>query len=190
MKIYYGQRFIKLTDEKPHIIDLNRINVEVIKFFTKTDNNNLTINTENVPKTLENISMFFKYIEAAGGLVFNDKNELLVIKRLGYYDLPKGKTEIGETHESAALREVEEECGISNLILLEQIEPSFHIYDLNDKIVLKKTFWYKMKYSGNEILVPQESEDITNVFWAKSSDKSNILSNTYSNLEFYFENYL
>ena len=36
-------------------------------------------------------------IEAAGGMVFNEKNELLMIFRRGFWDLPKGKIDPGET---------------------------------------------------------------------------------------------
>lgn len=190
IKIYYNRRYIKLTDETSKKSVLMHINEDIIKFFTKKGDENVIIHTSTVNETLENIKMFFKYIEAAGCLVFNEKNELLVIKRLGYNDLPKGKIEKNETPEYAAVREVEEECGISNLVFEQELEPSYHIYDLNDKIVLKKTFWYKMKYSGNEKLTAQESEDITDVFWAKNTDKNTILENTYSNLIYYFENYL
>ena len=34
-------------------------------------------------------------IQAAGGLVYNSKNQLLMIFRNGKWDLPKGKLEVG-----------------------------------------------------------------------------------------------
>ena len=54
----------------------------------------------------------FKVVEAAGGIVLNAKDEVLMIHRLGQWDLPKGKVDMGETIEQAATREVSEECGI------------------------------------------------------------------------------
>ena len=57
------------------------------------------------------------HIAAAGGLVINEHGQLLFIKRLGRWDLPKGGIEGGETPEVAAIREVAEECGISQLAI-------------------------------------------------------------------------
>jgi diadenosine hexaphosphate hydrolase (ATP-forming) len=49
----------------------------------------------------------------AGGLVFNDQDEVLLIRdRLGYWVFPKGHLDPGETLEEAAVREVAEETGI------------------------------------------------------------------------------
>ena len=53
-----------------------------------------------------------KKVVAAGGLVTNDKNELLTMFRRGKWDLPKGKLDEEETIEACALREVREETGI------------------------------------------------------------------------------
>ena len=47
----------------------------------------------------------YKSINAAGGLVENGNGEYLMIKRKGYWDLPKGKIEKGENDEDGALRE-------------------------------------------------------------------------------------
>lgn len=57
----------------------------------------------------------YKNIEAAGGLVLRSDGHFLGIFRLGKWDLPKGKAEKGESMETTALREVEEECGIFGL---------------------------------------------------------------------------
>jgi hypothetical protein len=67
-------------------------------------------------------------IPAAGGLVLNAKNDVLFIFRNGVWDLPKGWLDKGETIENAALREVEEECGIFNLKLIKPLVTTYHIY--------------------------------------------------------------
>jgi 8-oxo-dGTP diphosphatase len=57
-------------------------------------------------------------VHAAGGVVWRPATggavEILVVHRPKYDDwtLPKGKLEPGETHEQAAVREVEEETGL------------------------------------------------------------------------------
>ena len=111
----------------------------------------------------------FEYIEAAGGVVYNQNNELLCIKRLGFYDLPKGKIDAGETPTQAALREVEEECGISGLEITAALPATYHIYEQNDRSILKKTHWFAMRYTQNEALTPQATEDITEAFWIKKT---------------------
>ena len=67
-------------------------------------------------------------VEAAGGLVFNKDGDILMIFRNGKWDLPKGKLEIGESIEECAIREVEEECGISGLIIEKKIKDTYNIY--------------------------------------------------------------
>ena len=57
-------------------------------------------------------------VRAAGGVVWRD-DEIAVVHRPRYNDwsLPKGKLDPGETLEAAALREVEEETGMSCTVL-------------------------------------------------------------------------
>ncbi|MFN5421861.1 MAG: NUDIX domain-containing protein, partial [bacterium] len=42
-------------------------------------------------------------IEAAGGMVFNQAGELLMMKRRGFWDMPKGKLDAGESIEECAI---------------------------------------------------------------------------------------
>ena len=60
-------------------------------------------------------------IPASAIVLVDDKNRLLLVKRsvepkIGYWCLPGGFMELGETPESSALRELEEETGISGQI--------------------------------------------------------------------------
>ena len=48
--------------------------------------------------------------------LYNESGEFLIIKRNGVWDLPKGKLEKGEDFETAALREVEEETGLEEMV--------------------------------------------------------------------------
>ena len=190
INIYYGKRKITLFDDVNKCDKIKELHSELILFLTNKLKTDLCIYTGNVIETINEIKTYFKYIEAAGGVVFNSKNEMLIIKRLGCYDLPKGKLEKRESAEEGALREVEEECGVSNLKIREKVEASYHIYSLKNRLVLKKTHWYLMDYAGNEKLIPQTEEDITEAFWADSTKKDMILSDTYYNLEHYFKNFL
>jgi 8-oxo-dGTP pyrophosphatase MutT (NUDIX family) len=124
----------------------------------------------------------FKVIEAAGGVVFNKNNEILFIYRLDKWDLPKGKVEKGESIQETAIREVQEECGINKVIIDSFIGKTYHIYTYKEKEILKISYWYKM-YSNENELIPQLEEDITKVVWKNSDQISNVLKNTYPNIE-------
>jgi len=129
----------------------------------------------------------FVEIPAAGGLVQNSEGCLLFIRRLGVWDLPKGKIEKNETPAMAAIREVEEECGLSGLSIVRQLDSTYHIYrspylNYPDNLVLKETKWFLMNYSGTEDLVPQTEEDIGDVRWVPASEMEEMLADTYSSL--------
>ena len=124
----------------------------------------------------------FKIIEAAGGVVLNNKKEILFIYRLDKWDLPKGKVEKGEEIRETAIREVQEECGIVNLDLKEFLMKTYHIYDEKEDQILKISHWFKMK-SNEKYFIPQLEEDITKVEWKDNNEVQNALKNTYPNIK-------
>ena len=69
-----------------------------------------------VSESLEDLWQFFKSNYdvriAGGGVVFDKKKNVLLIFRNGKWDLPKGHLDKNEHIEDCAIREVEEECGI------------------------------------------------------------------------------
>jgi len=121
----------------------------------------------------------FINIEAAGGLIFNQQNQILVIKRLGKWDFPKGKIEEGESRERAALREVNEETGISDLEIGAPLKATYHIYIKDGKAILKTTYWFQMHTSGTIDPMPELEEEITETVWFDRKDLQLILGNTY-----------
>jgi len=127
-------------------------------------------------------SSFFKHftlIKAAGGLVKNKKGEILLIFRRGKWDLPKGKLDDHETIEQCAKREVQEETGLHELETGKLIEITYHTYVEFGKHILKESHWYAIKATGNEKLIPQTEEDITEIIWVKKEDLKNYFSNTF-----------
>jgi 8-oxo-dGTP pyrophosphatase MutT (NUDIX family) len=106
-------------------------------------------------------------IIAAGGLVTNPQGQILWIFRRGFWDLPKGKLDEGETIQTCAVREVEEETGIKNIRLHELLKFTNHIYfdtHLNQEVV-KRTYWFHMTIPTAQIGIPQISEDIEKIEW-------------------------
>ena len=124
----------------------------------------------------------FEVIEAAGGIVQNDLKQILFIYRLNKWDLPKGKVEKGENFEQTALREVEEETGVTHLQLKNKIGCTFHTYNAFGKHFIKTTHWYHMTCSGEQLLVPQTEEHITALHWINTKDMAKPLENTYASI--------
>ena len=122
-----------------------------------------------------------KYLEvnAAGGLVCNEKGEFLLIRRSGLWDLPKGHQEPGEEMQFTALREVEEETGLKGLVLGNYICTTQHSYFRDGKWHLKHTWWYAMTCSGSSRLIPQTEEGITEVKWVSKAELPEHLQTTY-----------
>lgn len=127
----------------------------------------------------------FKYIEAAGGLVHNITGQILFIYRLGKWDLPKGKIEKGENPETAAIREVEEECGISDLKVIKRMKISYHIYHY-EKYILKAVHWYEMYTEDTTPLIPQKEENILKAVWKNPQEIAEALENTYNSIQTLF----
>ena len=141
-------------------------------------NNSLEIITEN----WESFCANYVVIKAAGGLVYNDKNQLLMIFRNGKWDLPKGKLEVNENIEQCAIREVEEECGVSGLIITQQLQKTYHTYEIKGQKILKCTYLFKMYYYFKGNLVTQIQEGITAVVWVEKQDIAEKLENSFGNI--------
>jgi len=118
-------------------------------------------------------------VKAGGGLVINEKEEILFMFRRGKWDLPKGKLDPGESLESCAQREVKEETGINHLALIRFLLVTEHEYEERGQVILKETHWWMMKTIGNQKLVPQTEEDISELKWIGPSDFKLVQQNTY-----------
>jgi 8-oxo-dGTP pyrophosphatase MutT (NUDIX family) len=193
LKIYFGENPLFLTDNientiEPYIhhddaVFIDELNAHTIKamihemqqpsvhagVFYHTDMSQLQ-------------KAFFKkftVVQAAGGLVKNEKNELLLIFRRGKWDLPKGKLDEGETIEECALREVEEETGLRNVSVSSFLLTTYHTYHEGTKFILKESHWYAMTITGEQSLVPQTEEDITETRWVKPAELGQYIANCF-----------
>jgi len=146
--------------EKPNAEQLKFI---ISQFLTSRNYEALIVGDKDL--VMKAIKKHFEHIKAAGGLVQNKDNKVLLIKRLGKWDLPKGKLEVGEPRRVGAIREVEEECGISGVRIVKKLKSSYHVYPYKNSWALKTSYWYLMKYDGEMPLIPQEEENITQAIW-------------------------
>ena len=125
----------------------------------------IVLHSQNLDQLKEDFFGLFKIKRAGGGLVFNKDQQILAIHRMGYWDLPKGKQEKGESIEATAVREVKEETGIVQVELSDFVMHTYHCFrNHNKKRILKWYSWYKM-YSEETNFVPQSEEGIERVVW-------------------------
>lgn len=145
----------------------------------------LNVFGENLEEMWTEFQKLFRIIEAAGGLVNNPEGDILFIKRLGKWDLPKGKMEKGESREESAVREIEEETGLANVELVRFINTTYHIYvERNGDKVLKCTHWFEMNFSGEDTSKPQIEEGITEVAWKNTAQiEDEVFPGTFKNIK-------
>ncbi len=145
----------------------------------------LNVYGEQIDEIWEEFKKLFRIIEAAGGIVNRPNGDVLFIKRLGKWDLPKGKMEKGESREESAVREIEEETNLQNVELLDFINTTYHIYiERNGDRVLKFTHWFEMNFDGEDTSKPQLEEGITEVAWKNTSQiESEVFPSTFKNIQ-------
>jgi len=213
MKIFLENRIIKLSRKPPKVDSANDIVFEysylsklyeAFEVFEKQENLRRIIfwSADYFPKLKDDFLSLFKYIKAAGGLVKNERNEVLVIFKYGKWDLPKGKIasiksqpgspelKANKTFElpaDAAIREVMEETGLKQVSIIGKLPSTYHIYYQKDTRYLKKTFWFGMIATSDQPLIPQSDEDISIVKWASHDELPSIAENSYSSLKKLFQ---
>lgn len=175
-----GQKYKVFTDKGLiHINESPKINIPVAdidyiknyeSFCKLVESNEIQIVCDEVEEMFTRLFEDFQRIDAAGGLVINEKR-VLMIKRFGFWDLPKGKREDGEKVALCAVREVQEECGLTdNLTIIKALEPTYHVYEYKGVSVLKKTHWFHMETVFSKELIPQVEEGITECSWVQLED--------------------
>lgn len=163
-----------------------------LTFFLLNDSNNPTLKIYLKSELTKKFQTFFKtqfkILEAAGGIV-QKKDKILLIHRLGKWDLPKGKLEEGESFLEAAQREVAEECNVKVQVESELVD-TWHHYVLKGKQILKKTAWYQMTCLDDMDMKPQIEEDITEIRWFEIDKLEDVWQNTYPAISFTLQQFL
>ena len=174
---------LELENKNAFIFPEGMIKEKCKKVFSKIKKSSLTqfLIEGNPEENLAQIKKEFKTIKAGGGLVFNDK-QLLFIFRRKKWDLPKGKLDKGETIEECAIREIKEETGLSNVILENFIDVTFHFYYEKEKLTLKETHWFEMT-SGDTTTEPQLEEDIEKISWVSEHQWQEFFQNSFPSIE-------
>ena len=179
----------KKENNYPVYILKNSVVEEIIHKFKNKDIKGVNLYTPDLESGWKDFLKSFHTVSAAGGLVLNPNKEILFIFRSEKWDLPKGRIESGESIEEAAIREVEEECGIFNLKLVKPLITTYHTY-FQDGLKLKETFWFLMTSDSEETLVPQLEEGITIAVFKNQTAITDALQNSYKNIELVYDTFL
>jgi len=186
-KVYFANRPVYFVDRQTQPEDVRcrvmnsqgKSDTMLIESAIAAGAREITICSDDVEKAWRSFCGQFEHVAAAGGVVLNDRNELLFIFRHGKWDLPKGKIEESEDSAAGAVREVEEECAIPGPEIIAPLLTTWHTYIQNGEPMLKSTDWYLMRYDGSAVPKPQLEEGITEVRWFKQDKIGEVLSNTY-----------
>ena len=156
--------------------------IKVIKMLNHTDLDAVHLIAKKPEKLLKHFLKLLPNVIAGGGKVYNTKNEILFIYRNDKWDLPKGKAERKESIEETAIREVEEETGVTGLKIIKPLPTTYHIFKRHGKYKLKITYWFEMTTDFDAELYPQEAEGITKVEWLDDKASKKALENSYANI--------
>jgi len=190
-KVHFENRFILISPEPDRIqkyslfhkfYATSELYKLISEFQADTSIQSVNVYGTNIKHIWKIFRIYFTEVGAAGGLVRHTSGKYLFIEKKGKLDLPKGHIEQGEEPEACALREVQEECGISGHSIVKTLQPSYHTYSWEGISYLKKTSWFLMKYDGTMIIEPQIEEGITLVEWLSPDDLSKIKSSAWLSL--------
>lgn len=116
---------------------------------------------------------------SAGGVVFRIDGglPLYLLIRDSYqnWGFPKGHLEPGEIPETAALREVSEETGLSDISVRGAIETIDWFFRFRGQLIHKFCHFFLMETRESSTL-PQRAEGITACRWSRYEDATSLVS--------------
>ncbi|HZH63925.1 MAG TPA: NUDIX domain-containing protein [Flavisolibacter sp.] len=136
----------------------------------------------DLPELLALFESQLTVIIAAGGLVYTQAHEILLIFRKGKWDLPKGKVDQGEGLEACALREIEEETGAIHLQIGRPLQVTYHTYREKDLHILKESHWFLIEANEKSPLQPQIQEDISACEWVSIERLAGYMGNMHASV--------
>ena len=189
-KVFFNQKPLILTSKILESSDYNPLihikfssKNQILKAVKAKKTESVYIYHKNIKKLWEIFTKKFPIIDAAGGLVERNDGKILFIYRNNRWDLPKGGVEKKELIIEAAQREVKEETGLADLIVINKIGETYHIFNNGKNFRLKRTYWFKMKSDYQGELFPQEEEGIISAEWINKKRIPEILKNAYENIK-------
>lgn len=180
--IYFAHKLLILTDTPVEIDDYYRMpsselsRANVLKIFETA--NTIVVLDSMIEPYIEQFFSEFKWVEAAGGLVENEKGETLMIYCYRHWDLPKGHIDEGESADVCAVREIAEETGVAGAKIVRFLCNTMHAYGVYGVWELKRTSWFHLTAESCPTK-PQKEEDIAIAKWCSPEEVEENLRSTY-----------
>lgn len=137
---------------------------------------------EDVDAVLKMFKKKLVLVQAGGGMVHNEDDEILLIFRNGKWDLPKGKLDPNENLETCAVRELREETGLENVKIEKALCVTYHTYHQEGKFILKESHWFLMKAQKQGRFIPQIEEGIEKIEWVPMDRLASYMENTHASI--------
>ena len=184
--LFLTNEILKETDFQFFLLDSVDIKQVIVKMFQNKIHNAYLYHPDE-KEIMKKLKSKIPVNKAGGGLVYNQNGDVLFIFRNGKWDLPKGGIKKEELIEACAIREVEEETGVSGLKIGTKLQKTYHIFKRNGSYKLKITHWFEMTTDFEGIPVGQLEEGIEKVAWLNPEQIKEALKNSYENIKLLFE---
>jgi 8-oxo-dGTP pyrophosphatase MutT (NUDIX family) len=184
--LFLTNEILKETDFQFFLLDSVDIKQVIIKMFQNKIHNAYLYHPDE-KEIMKKLKAKIPVNKAGGGLVYNKNRDVLFIFRNGKWDLPKGGIKKEELIEDCAIREVEEETGVSGLIIDKKLQKTYHIFKRNGSYKLKITHWFEMHTNFDGIPMGQLEEGIEKVAWLNPEQIQEALKNSYENIKLLFQ---
>lgn len=184
-EIFFADKTLILTDTPTSMEGAVRLpsselsKANVLKIFETADT--IVVQDSMIEAYIEQFVREFKWVEAAGGLVENEKGETLMIYCYRHWDLPKGHIDPGEDADTTAVREVAEETGVEGAKIVRFLCNTLHAYNVYGAWELKQTSWYLCS-AENCPTKPQKEEDIAVAKWCSAEEVEENLCHSYPSI--------
>lgn len=114
---------------------------------------------------------------SAGVILFRrEKSEILFLLLnypSGHWDFVKGKMEMGETTHQTAVRETQEETGITDMVFLDDFEEWIkYSFQYHGELVNKKVVFFLAETKTEQVLISYEHLDYTWVDYETAMEKT------------------
>lgn len=108
-----------------------------------------------------------RFEKSAGAVVYQDNKFLLLKYGKGHWGFVKGHVEKGETINETVMRELKEETGISDAVIIEGFSEDEGYYFNNNGLISKKVTYLLIKSLTNKIVLSNEH---TNYAWLEFNE--------------------
>ena len=164
-KIYFEKRFIFISSQPDRMQkyrlfykyhDIDELYAKISAFIRNNEISSLNIYSYKINSLWNAFRAYFENRIASGGLLYNDNEELLFIRRRSKWDIPKGHLSENESVRDCAVREIEEET----MLKTEQAKFLFYMDNLPDETTDLHflTLFFECSCTG-EVIINNESSE-------------------------------